>query len=192
MDSAALSDDNTAPMKFLFDIFPVVLFFAAFKLYGIYIATAVAIAATFVQVGWVWLRHRKVDNMLWVGLGVIVVFGGATLLLQNETFIKWKPTVLYWLFSAALVVSTLLFKKNLIRAMMESQVSLPDAMWSRLQASWVGFFAGMGALNLIVAYNFSTDAWVNFKLFGGIGLMIVFVVLQALMLAKYVEEKKPE
>lgn len=179
-------------MKFLFDIFPVVLFFIAFKLKDIYFATAVAIAATFVQVGWLWLRKKRIEPMLWAGLAIIVVFGGATLALQNETFIKWKPTVLYWLFSAALVVSTLLFKKNLIRAMMESQVSLPDAMWSRLQASWVGFFAGMGALNLIVAYNFSTDAWVNFKLFGGIGLMIVFVVLQALMLAKYVEEKKPE
>lgn len=179
-------------MKFLFDIFPVVLFFAAFKFYGIYVATAVAIAATFIQVGWVWLRHGKVDNMLWASLGVIVVFGGATLLLQNETFIKWKPTVLYWLFSLALIVSAVVFKKNLIRAMLESQVSLPDILWSRLQASWVGFFAGMGALNLIVAYSFSTDAWVNFKLFGGIGLMLIFVLLQALVLAKYLDQQKPE
>jgi len=179
-------------MKFLFDIFPVILFFAAFKFYGIYIATAVAIAATFGQVGWVRLRHGKVDNMLWASLGVIVVFGGATLLLHSETFIKWKPTVLYWLFSAALAVSALVFKKNLVRAMMQSQVSLPDAMWSKLQASWIGFFAGMGALNLIVAYNFSTDDWVNFKLFGGIGLMLVFVVAQAVVLAKYIDEKKPE
>jgi intracellular septation protein len=179
-------------MKFLFDIFPVILFFAAFKFYGIYIATAVAIAGTFIQVGWVWLRHGKVDNMLWISLGVIVVFGGATLILQSETFIKWKPTVLYWLFSAVLAVSALVFKKNLIRAMMESQVSLPDGMWGKLQASWIGFFAGMGALNLIVAYNFSTDHWVNFKLFGGIGLMLVFVLLQAVVLAKYIDEKKPE
>ena len=179
-------------MKFLFDIFPVVLFFIAFKLYGIYVATAVAIAASFVQIAWVWLRHRQVENMLWVSLGVIVVFGGATLLLQNETFIKWKPTVLYWLFSAALTVSAVAFKKNLVRTMMEKQVTLPDLVWNKLLASWIAFFLAMGALNLFVAYNFSTDAWVNFKLFGGIGLMVVFVVLQALMLARYVEDKKAE
>ena len=179
-------------MKFLFDIFPVVLFFAAFKLYDIYVATAVAIAATFVQIGWVWLRHRKVEKMQWVTLGVIVVFGGATLALQDETFIKWKPTVLYWLFGAALAVAALVFKKNLIRSMMEKQVTLPDLVWSKLQASWIAFFVVMGALNLFVAYNFSTDAWVNFKLFGGIGLMLVFVVLQALMLAKYMQDKETE
>lgn len=179
-------------MKFLFDIFPVILFFAAFKLYGIYTATAVAIAATLIQIGWVWLRHRKVDNMLWVSLGVIVVFGGATLVLHNETFIKWKPTVLYWLFAGTLSVSALLFRKNLIRSMMEKQVSLPDAVWTKLLASWIAFFATMGALNLYVAYNFSTDQWVNFKLFGGLGLMLVFVVLQALLMAKHVHEKEPK
>lgn len=177
-------------MKFLFDVFPVVLFFIAFKLYGIYVATAVAMTASIAQIGWVWLRHRKVDNMLWVSLGVILVFGGATLALQDETFIKWKPTVLYWLFGATLAVSTLVFKKNLVRAMMEKQVTLPNPVWARLQASWIGFFAVMGALNLFVAYNYSTDAWVNFKLFGGIGLMLVFVVLQALMLAKYIEHNE--
>jgi intracellular septation protein len=177
-------------MKFLFDIFPVVLFFVAFKFYDIYVATAVAIAATFLQIGWLWLRRRKIENMLWVSLGVIVVFGGATLLLQNETFIKWKPTVLYWLFAGALGIAALAFKKNLIRAMMEAQVTLPDPVWSRLLVSWIAFFAVMGVLNLAVAYNFSTDAWVNFKLFGGIGLMVVFVILQALMLSRYIEEKK--
>jgi intracellular septation protein len=175
-------------MKFLFDIFPVVLFFIAFKVYDIYVATAVAIAATFLQIGWTWLAHRKVDNLLWVSLAVIVVFGGATLLLQDETFIKWKPTVLYWLFSAVLAVAVLAFRKNLIRTMMESQVTLPDIVWGRLLASWIGFFAFMGALNIFVAYNFSTDAWVNFKLFGGIGLMLAFIVLQALMLARHIEK----
>jgi intracellular septation protein len=175
-------------MKFLFDIFPVVLFFIAYKVYDIYVATAVAIAATFLQIGWTWLRHRKIDNLLWVSLAVIVVFGGATLLLQDETFIKWKPTVLYWLFAAVLAVAVLAFRRNLIRAMMESQVTLPDIVWGRLLASWIGFFAFMGALNIIVAYNFSTDAWVNFKLFGGIGLMLAFIVLQALMLARHLEK----
>ena len=179
-------------MKFLFDIFPVVLFFIAFKFFDIYVATAVAIVATFLQIGWLWLRRRKVEKMLWVSLAVIVVFGGATLVLQDETFIKWKPTVLYWLFCVALAVAELGFRKNLIRAMMGAQITLPDVVWSKLLASWIGFFAVMGALNLIVAFNFSTDTWVNFKLFGGIGLMVAFVVLQALMLARYVEEKKAE
>ncbi len=177
-------------MKFLFDLFPVILFFATFKLFGIYTATAVAIAATFLQIGWVWYRHRKVDKMLWISFGVIVVFGGATLLLHDETFIKWKPTVLYWLFGAALVIANFGFHKNPIRMAMEEQVVLPASVWNRLLLSWAGFFAVMGALNLYVAFNFSTDAWVNFKLFGGMGLMVVFVVLQALMLSKYVENKE--
>jgi intracellular septation protein len=177
-------------MKLLFDFFPVLLFFVAFKLHGIFVATAVAIGATFVQIGWLWWRGRKIDKMLWVSLGVITVFGGATLLLENETFIKWKPTVLYWLFGAALLVASLAFKKNLVRSMMEHQVSLPDEVWRRLHASWVGFFAMMGVLNLYVAYNYSTDAWVNFKLFGGIGLMVGFVLLQALLLARHVHDKK--
>ena len=176
-------------MKMLFDLFPVVLFFVAFKLYGIYVATAVAIAATFVQIGWLWMRGRKIDRMLWVSLAVITIFGGATLLLENETFIKWKPTVLYWLFGGALIVAWTVFRKNLVRSVMEHQVSLPEEVWARLQASWIGFFAVMGALNLYVAYSFSTDAWVNFKLFGGIGLMLVFVLLQAVMLAKHVQDK---
>ena len=176
-------------MKFLFDLFPVILFFAAFKFFGIYTATAVAIAATFAQIGWVWYRHRKVDNMLWVSLGVIVVFGGATLLLHDETFIKWKPTVLYWLFGATLLIAQFGFRNNLIKVMLAKQMTLPDFVWRKMMLSWVAFFAVMGVLNLYVAFNFSTDDWVNFKLFGGFGLMLVFVVLQSLMLAKYVETK---
>jgi intracellular septation protein len=177
-------------MKLLFDVFPIVLFFVAFKLYGIYVATAVAMAATFLQIGWAWLRHRRVESMLWVSLGVIVVFGGATLLLRDETFIKWKPTVLYWLFSGALAASALGFKKNLVRSAMAEQLTLPDSVWSRLLVSWIVFFAVMGALNLLVAYNFSTDAWVNFKLFGGIGLMLLFVLGQAAFLSRYAQEEK--
>jgi intracellular septation protein len=179
-------------MKFLFDIFPVVLFFVAFKLFDIYVATSVAIAATCVQVGWTRVRGRKVENMMWVSLAVIVVFGGATLALQDETFIKWKPTVLYWLFATVLAVAELGFRKNLIRSMMQAQMTLPDVVWSRVLASWIAFFAVMGAVNLLVAYHFSTDIWVSFKLFGGIGLMLVFVVLQALVLARHVEDNKAE
>lgn len=175
-------------MKFLFDLFPVLLFFAAYKLVDIYVATAVAIVATFGQIAWVWFRHRKVEPMLWVSLGIIVVFGGATLILRDETFIKWKPTVLYWLFAVTLLVAATLFRKNLIRALMEKQISLPDPVWTKVNLSWAAFFAVMGVLNIYVAYSFSTDTWVDFKLFGGTGLMLAFVLGQAFLLAKYVEE----
>jgi intracellular septation protein len=176
-------------MKFLFDVFPVVLFFAAFKLFGIYAATAAAIVATVVQVSWLKLRGRRVDLMLWASLAIIVVFGGATLLLQDETFIKWKPTVLYWLFGVVLAGGVLGFRKNLIRALLGEQMRLPEAVWARLNWSWVAFFAFMGAANLYVAYNYSTDLWVDFKLFGGIGLMLAFVVAQSLVLAKYMHDE---
>jgi intracellular septation protein len=175
-------------MKFLFDLFPVILFFIAFKLADIYVATGVAIAATFVQVAWLKLSRKRVEPMLWASLAIIVVFGGATLLLQDETYIKWKPTVLYWLFGAVLAGAALA-RRNLIRAMLSEQMQLPDPVWARLNLSWIGFFAFMGAVNLYVAYNYSLDNWVNFKLFGGMGLMLLFVVAQAFVLSRYLEEK---
>ena len=175
-------------MKFLFDLLPVILFFAAFQLWDIYVATAVAIAASFAQIGWLALRRRKIDPMLWASLGIIVVFGGLTLALRDKTFIQWKPTVLYWLFGAVLAGGAL-SGRNLIRAMMSQQMRLPDPVWARLNWSWVAFFAFMGAANLYVAYNFSEGAWVSFKLFGGMGLMLAFVLAQAAFLARYVEEK---
>lgn len=178
-------------MKFLFDLLPVILFFAAFKLFDIYIATGVVIAATAAQIAWVWHRHGKVDTMLWVSLGLVVVFGGATLILHDETFIKWKPTILYWLFSVSLLGSAQFFKRNLIRAMLEQQqMNLPEPLWGRLNLAWAGFFAVMGCVNLYVAFNFSTAAWVNFKLFGFMGLMIVFIIIQGAVLAKYMPEEK--
>jgi len=180
--------NNSAGMKLLFDVFPVVLFFAAFKLWDIYVATAVAIGATFLQIGALAFFRKTINPMLWASLGIIVVFGGATLVLRDETFIKWKPTVLYWLFGAALAGAELLFRKNVIRAMLGAQVQLPEAVWAKLNWSWTGFFVFMGAANLLVAFNFSTDQWVNFKLFGGIGLMLLFVLGQALFLARYMEE----
>ena len=179
-------------MKFLFDLFPVILFFVAFKFGGIYVATGVAMAATFAQIGWVWFRHRKVDTMLWVSLGIITVFGGMTLVFHDETFIKWKPTVLYWSFAVALAGSHLILKKNLIRTLLAEQIELPEAIWLRLNWAWVGFFVCMGIANLAVAFvfNFSTDDWVNFKLFGGIGLMLLFALAQGLLLSKYITEEK--
>jgi intracellular septation protein len=179
-------------MKLLFDLFPVILFFAVFKLFGVFAATATAIAATFVQVAWVKHRHGKVDTMLWVSLGIITVFGGATLLLHDETFIKWKPTVLYWFFSAALLLSPILFKKNLMRALLQEKMTLPDPVWNNVNLSWSAFFAVLGVVNLYVAFNYSTDAWVNFKLFGATGIMVVFIFAQAALLSKYVEEDKKE
>lgn len=176
-------------MKFLFDLFPIILFFVAFKAFDIYVATGVVMAATMAQIAWVWHRHGKVDTMLWVSLGLVVVFGGATLMLQDETFIKWKPTVLYWLFAISLLASVQFFNKNLIRAMLEKQVELPESIWGRLNLAWAGFFAVMGGVNLWVAFNFSTDTWVSFKLFGFMGLMLAFIIVQGMVLAKYMPDE---
>jgi intracellular septation protein len=166
-------------MKLLFDLFPVFLFFVAFKFQGIFVATAVAIAATIGQIIWSKVRHGKVDTMLWVTFAIVSVFGGATLLLHDESFIKWKPTVLYWVFSVILLFSNLLFHKN-----------LPVQVWNRLNLLWSLFFLALGFLNLYVAFNYSTDSWVNFKLFGFTGLMLVFILAQGAWLAKYIDEKK--
>lgn len=177
-------------MKFFTDLFPVVLFFATYWLSrDMFIATGVAIVATTLLVGWTWLRHRKVDTMQWVSLGLIVVLGGATLLLHDKHFIMWKPTVLYWVMGTGLLISDFL-GKNGLKLMMGQQLQLPAPVWRKLTWAWVGFFAFMGALNLFVAYRFSEDVWVNFKLFGGLGLMLAFVIAQSLFLSKYIEEKK--
>jgi intracellular septation protein len=177
-------------MKFLFDLLPVGLFFAAILVWDIFVATAVAIAATVAQVAWLKLRKKKVEPMLWASLAIILVFGGLTLYLQDKTFILWKPTVLYWLF--ALVLAGAAFAgRNLMRSLLAEQMQLPDAIWTRLNWSWVGFFAFMGGLNLYVAFNFSEKVWASFKFFGGMGLMFLFVVLQSLFLAKHVAEEKP-
>jgi intracellular septation protein len=176
-------------MKFLFDFFPLILFFVAFELYDVYVATAVAIAATFAQIGWLKLRRRRVDTMLWVSLVIIVVFGGLTLALHDETFIKWKPTVLYWIFGLVLAGSELGFRRNLIRAMLGEQVQMPESVWRRLNWSWALFFVFMGAANLWVAFTFPLATWVKVKVFGGIGMLLLFVLLQAVYLSRYIEEK---
>jgi intracellular septation protein len=202
-------------MKLLFDLFPVILFFGAFKyseknpelaadwvsaLLGgaavnlaqapILLATVVVIVATMLQIAWVHFRHGKVDKMLWISLGLVVVFGGMTLAFQNEAFIKWKPTILYWVFAGSMAFAAFVMKKNAIQAMLGEQLKLPEHVWHTVNLSWIGFFLAMGVLNLLVAFNFSTDIWVNFKLFGGMGLMFAFVIAQGAMLSKYVEEEK--
>ena len=179
-------------MKFLFDLFPVILFFAAFKLFGIYAATTAAIVATLAQIAWVKFRHGKVDGMLIASGVIVVVFGGATLLLHDETFIKWKPTVLYWVFATVLFAAEIFWHKNLIRSMMGQQIKMPDGIWRGLNHAWAAFFAILGAINLYVAFNYSTESWVNFKLFGTTGLMLAFVVLQSLLLSRYIDDKGPD
>ncbi|CCD29554.1 intracellular septation protein [Candidatus Glomeribacter gigasporarum BEG34] len=176
-------------MKFLFDLFPLLLFFLAFKLWGIFAATAVTIAATLAQIVWMAVRRRRVEPMLWVNLGIVAVFGSATLLLHNEIFIKWKPTALYGLFAAALAVAQFGFGKNLIQAALDKQIALPSRIWSRLNMAWMAFFAALGLLNLVVAYHFSTAAWAHFKLFGATACLVIFIIAQSLWLIKYLPRK---
>jgi intracellular septation protein len=175
-------------MKFLFDLFPLLVFFVAYSLAGIYAATAAGIAASVAQIGWLLARRRKVDAMLWVTLVIVVVFGGLTLLLHNEMFIKWKPTVLYWCFAVGLTVAELFFGRNPIRSVLEKQLTLSEHAWPWVNRSWAVFFAALGALNLYVAFNFPTDTWVRFKVLGATGLTVVFVVAQGLVLSRYVLE----
>lgn len=196
-------------MKLLFDLFPVILFFAAFKIAEgqpdaaialaerfmgegltsmtapVFIATVVAIAATFLQVGWLMLRGRKVEPMLWISLAVIVVFGSLTLYLRNEMFIKWKPTILYWIFGGILVYGNFA-GRNFIRMLLsKAEIEMPGHAWGTLQNMWIGFFAAMGVVNLLVAYLCSTDTWVNFKLFGLMGLTLVFTIGIGVFMTKH-------
>ena len=208
-------------MKILFDFLPIALFFAAFKYaegnaawaaafatsqFGwlvsggavgekeapVLLATVVVIVATLAQVAWIKLRGRKVDTMLWVSLVLVVGLGGLTIYFHNENFIKWKPSVLYWVMGLALWLSPLLFGRNLLKVLLGEQIRLPARIWHRLNFAWVAFFGLMGLLNLWVAYTFSTSTWVNFKLFGGIGLMVVFTLAQGLYLGKHIEDEPAE
>ena len=203
-------------MKLLFDFLPILLFFGAFKyaegqkdwaaqfatehlgfvvsggIVGpneapVLLATVVVIVATLVQIGWLVARGRKVDMMLWVSLGLVVVLGGATIWFHSETFIKWKPSVLYWVMGLGFWISRAVFRKNLLQTLMGEQLQLPAAVWQRLNFAWIAFFGLMGLANIYVAYSFSTATWVNFKLFGGIGLMLIFTLAQGLYLSRYLQ-----
>ncbi|SNX28559.1 intracellular septation protein [Polynucleobacter meluiroseus] len=178
-------------MKFLFDLFPIILFFIAFKFGDIYTATIVAMVATIGQILWVYYRHRKIDAMQWVSLGMILVFGSLTIFLHDKTFIQLKPTALYWLFSCALIVSAQFFQKNWIQVLMSKQITLKEAnaksAWEKLNRLWAIFFFFMGALNLYVVFEYSEEVWVNFKLFGSTGLLILFVILQGIWLSRHME-----
>ena len=181
-------------MKLLFDFFPIILFFATFKFYddhkeGILAATAVIIVATIVQVGISWWRSRKVEKLHLVTLVLVVIFGGATLWLEDELFIKWKPSVVNWLFAAAFLGSQFIGQKNLLERMMGSSIELPKAIWFRLNMAWVSFFTFLGLVNVWVVYSFDTETWVNFKLFGLLGLTVLFVIGQGLYLVRHIPDE---
>lgn len=203
-------------MKLLFDFLPIALFFGMFKyaeghkdwaasiatewlgfmvsggVVGVteapvLLATVVVIVATLAQILWLKARGKKVDTMLWVSLGLVTALGSATIYFHSESFIKWKPTVLYWVMGSALLFGQLVLKKNGIKSLMGAQMDLPDSIWRLVNFSWVAFFTVMGFLNLWVAFNFPTATWVNFKLFGGLGLMMLFVLVQAVYLNKHIK-----
>jgi len=179
-------------MQLFLDLLPVVAFFIAYKLAGIYVATAVLIAGVLAQTAVSWIRHRKVSPMLLTSAVLVLVFGGLTLLVHDATFIKWKPTVVDWLFAAAFLVSQFWSGPTIVQRMMGEHVQLDASVWKRLNLMWAVFFTACGALNLYVAFNFSEDTWVDFKLFGLFGLTLLFALLQGVWIAKHSEAQDAE
>ncbi len=178
-------------MKFLFDFFPIILFFVVFKSYddqlvGAIAATKVMMAASALQISLFWLKHRRFENMHLITLAIVVILGGATIYFRNVDFIKWKPTAVNWLFAVAFLGSEFIGKKSLLKRMMEKNISLPEPIWSHLNYAWVVFFILAGIINLYVAFNFPFDDWVDFKTFGMLGMTFVFVILQAFYMARHV------
>ena len=177
-------------MKQLLEFFPIILFFIAFKLYDIYIATGVVIVATMLQVAYCWFKYRKVETMQWITLGLIIVMGSATILLHDEQFIKWKLSIIEWLFGLAFLGSQFIGKKPFVERMMSSSLTLPPLIWRRLNLMWGIFFISVGFINLYVMYHFNTDQWVSFKTFGVPGLMLAFILLQMIFLYKHIDESE--
>lgn len=174
-------------MKLIFDFFPIVIFFIAYKIGGIYTATAAFILASCVQMSLYWYLHHRFEKMHVITFILGVLLGGATLFFHDEMFIKWKPTVIYWVFTLVFVASQYIGKKSVLERMMESNITLPKPVWLKLNLSWAIFFAVMGFVNLYVIYNFSTNAWVNFKLFGMLGITFVFVILQGIYMGRHLK-----
>jgi len=175
-------------MQFLYDFFPIIIFFTIYKIAGIYAATASAIIVSFIQVVLHWFKHHKFSQMQLITFFIILLFGGATLILHKPIFIKWKPSIIYWLFAIAFLGSHFIGKKPLIHHMMGKKIELPNKIWRRLNFIWVMFFALLGFVNIYVVYHFNTNTWVNFKLFGILGATIIFVLIQAFYLARFVKE----
>jgi intracellular septation protein len=177
-------------MKQLLEFFPILLFFVAYKLYDIYIATAVVIGATIVQVAIAWFKYHKVETMQWITLALVIVFGGATIILHDEQYLKWKFSIIEWLFGLAFLSSHFIGKKTFIERMMSSNLTLPANIWQRLNFSWATFFISVGFINVYVMYNYNTDDWVTFKTFVAPALMVVFMVVQMSFLYKYIPDTK--
>jgi intracellular septation protein len=175
-------------MGALSEFLPLVLFFVAFKVFGMFAATGVAMATVALQIGVRLIRRKKVEPMLWVTAIVVTIFGGATLFFRDETFIKWKPTVLYWCGAIALGVAHYGFQKNFIRDALSNNFAAPDTLWSKLLLAWVGFLLVLGGLNLYVAHSYSSETWVTYKVFGTLSLMLVFVAVQTGALWRYAKE----
>ncbi len=179
-------------MKLLFDLFPVVLFFIAYKMYDIYTATVVIIVASVAQVLYFYMKHKRIEKMHVITLVLILVLGGLTLYLQDEDFIKWKPTIVNWGFALVFLGSHYIGQKPIIQRMMDQMIQLPELVWERLSWLWIAFFILSGATNLYVAFNYDTDTWVNFKLFGLMGMTLVFIIIQGLYINKYMQESDSE
>ncbi len=199
-------------MKFLYDLLPVILFFAVYKIAQgnaedaasicnnwlgsgfdasqapIICATAIAIIVSILQIVWLFLRGKKTEPMLWISVAVILIFGSLTIWLHDEMFIKWKPTILYWLFAAILIYGVFI-GKNFIKSLLGKQIEMPEHAWNKILKAWIAFFLFIGVLNLIVAYGFSTDFWVNFKLFGLMGLTLIFTVFIGFLISPYISDK---
>jgi len=179
-------------MQLLFDFFPIIIFFVVYKLYGIYAATAAIMAAMAVQIATQWFRERKVNKMLLISGILVGLFGGITLLLRNPIFIQWKPTIVEWLFAVAFLGSRYIGSQTLTQRVMGQAMELPSAMWRQLNMIWVANFTVLGAANLYVVYNFDEATWVNFKLFGTLGLTVVTVIGQAVWIAAHQPEQQQE
>lgn len=177
-------------MKLLFDYFPILCFFIAYKFYGIYTATAVTMAACTLQNILYWLKHKRFEKLHLITLISVLVLGGSTLIFHKVIFIKWKPTLIYWVFAIALLFSQHFSQKNLLARMLGDKIFLDKKIWNRLSTAWSIFFIFLGFLNIYVIYHYSTDAWVNFKLFGTLGLTLVFTILQAIYMSRHIQSEQ--
>lgn len=181
-------------MQLIYDILPVFLFFLAFKIYGIYVATVVGIVATAIQtlVSRIWLKHW--DKKQLITLLVFVFFGGMTLYFHNPIFVKWKPTIVFWIFAVSILATHFFTERPLMQRLMESMMegkgTLPVNAWRKVNLMWAVFFSLLGGVNLYIAYYFSNDAWVNFKFYGITGALFVFSIIQAIYLSSYLTETK--
>ncbi len=177
-------------IKQLVEFFPILLFFIAFKFGDIFVATKVVIVATILQVAYAWFKFRKVESMQWITLALVVIMGGLTLILHDEQFVKWKLSIIEWLFGGAFLGSQFIGRAPFIERMMSSQLTLPAVIWKRLNLCWAGFFIGVGCLNVYVMFNYNTNDWVTFKTFIVPGMMAVFIVVQMIFLYKHLPDSE--